>query len=57
MSGEMNTAAEFYDELCGVDGDGLEEGEEAYEGEREYGYWLFNAYAFFVMETAHKRGA
>jgi len=56
MSVEQNIAQEF-DELCGVDGDGLGEGEEAYEGEREYGYWLFNPYAFVALETAHKRGA
>ena len=58
MSEELNTmTAEFYDELYGVDGDGLEEGEEAYKGEREYSYWLFSPYAFVALETAHKRGA
>jgi len=57
MSGEHKTATEFYDELCGVDGDGLGEGEEAYEGEHEYGYWLFNPNTIEVIEPAQKRGA
>jgi hypothetical protein len=56
MSGELNTA-EFYDELYGVDGDGLGEGEVSCEGELEYGYWLFNPYAPEAPQTAHRRGA
>ena len=57
MSGEPNIGAEFYDELYGVDGDGLGEGEVTCEEEFENSYWLFNPYAFVALETAHKLGA
>jgi len=58
MSRELNTA-KVYEELYGVDGDGLGEGEVACEAEIEYGYWLFNpdCSAPEVIESAHKRGA
>ena len=58
MSTELNTA-EFYDELYGVDGDGLGEGEVACEAEIEYSYWLFHPYSIAsgVIETARKCGA
>ncbi len=56
---EQSTAQEFFDELYGVDGDGLGEGEVACEAEIEYGYWLFNPYcsAPEVIESVRKRGA
>jgi len=51
MSGEPNKAAESYDELYGVDGDGLGEGEVTCQGELEYRYWLFNPYAPEAPQT------
>jgi len=58
MSAELNTA-EFYDELYGVAGDGLGEGDVACEAEIEYSYWLFNPYSVApeVIDSARKRGA
>jgi hypothetical protein len=44
MSEELNTMtrAESFDELYGVDGDGLGEGEVACEEELEYDFWAWN---------------
>ena len=57
MSERLNTAAEFYDELYGVDGDGLGEREVTCEGELEDSYWLFDPYASEAPQAVQKRGA
>ena len=45
MSEELNavTGAESFDELYGVDGDGLGEGEVACEAEREHNLWALES--------------
>ena len=52
MSGKPERAQELLDELYGVDGDGLGEGEIACEAEIEDSLWLFDPYFSGVAEVA-----
>ena len=52
MSGKPDRAQELLDELYGVDGDGLGEGEIACEAEIEDSLWLFDPYFSGVAEVA-----
>ena len=57
MSEELNamTGAESFDELYGVDGDGLGEGEVACEAELEHNLWPWNpSYAALAPEAKSK---
>jgi hypothetical protein len=57
MSEELNTmtGAEYFDELYGVDGDGLGEGEVACKAELEYDLWARNPSYGPLMPQAKSR--